>query len=74
MPTAKIEDTQKTFMITDSCFWEMNKQNGTRAPHAIEVVDVDTGQVRFIKSGSKIRFIEGDISDAHSQEVYNENA
>lgn len=49
----------------------MNKRNGTFHPHAIEVVDVETGQIRFIKSGSKIKFVEGDISENRSQEVYN---
>jgi hypothetical protein len=39
----------KTFIITDACMWEMNKQLGMSAPHAIEVVDIETGQVRFIK-------------------------
>lgn len=52
--------------------WEANRISGVRAPHSIEVVDVETGQTRYIKSGSKIRFVEGDISDAFSQEMYNE--
>lgn len=62
----------KTFIVTDSCMWESNRQEGTRAPHAIEVVDTETGQVRYIKSGSKIVFIEGDITEVHTQEEYNE--
>jgi hypothetical protein len=34
-------------------------------------VDTETGQVRYIKSGSKITFVEGQITDSHSQETYN---
>lgn len=69
-----MDDTEKTFIVTDSCMWEANKKAGTRAPHAIEVVDIDTGQLRFIKSGSKIRFIDGEISEPLSQDDYlNEN-
>jgi len=69
-----MKDTDKTFLLTDSCMWEANKVNGTRSEHCIEVVDQETGQVRYIASGSKIRFVEGDISDVHTQEAYNENS
>lgn len=51
--------------------WEMNKKNETYHPHAIEVVDPETGQVRYIKSGSKISFVDGEISEGRSQENYN---
>lgn len=67
-----MNDTEKTFLVTDSCMWEANRVNGTRSAHAIEVVDIETGQVRYIRSGSKIRFIEGDITEQNSQEMYNE--
>jgi len=66
-----MKDTNKTFLLTDGCMWEMNKQNGTSAPHAIEVVDVETGQVRYIKSGSKIMFVEGEITESRDQKAYN---
>lgn len=62
---------EKVYLLTDACMWEQNKQNDTYYPHAVEVVDLETGQVRFIKSGSKIAFIEGNITDAHTQETYN---
>lgn len=62
---------QPTFLVTDGCCWEQNKQNGTAYPHAIEVVDVATGQVRYIKSGSRIQFIEGEITEARDQAAYN---
>lgn len=52
--------------------WEANRKAGERAPHSIEVIDEKTGQVRFIRSGSRIRFVEGDITEAHTQEEYNE--
>lgn len=51
--------------------WEANKKAGTAYPHSIEVVDTETGSVRYIKSGSKISFIEGEITETHSQEIYN---
>lgn len=59
------------FIVTDGCMWEMNKTNKTYFPHAIEVVDSVTGQVRYIKSGSKISFVEGEITESRSQESYN---
>lgn len=62
---------EKVFIVTDLCMWENNKQNKTNYPHAIQVVDTETGQVRYIKSGSRIKFIEGQITDSHSQETYN---
>jgi hypothetical protein len=67
-----MKDTEKTFLLTDSCMWEANRQSGSRAPHAIEVVDTETGQVRYIKSGSLIRFVDGDITLPNTQEMYNE--
>lgn len=69
--TKPINQANRVFLLTDLCMWEANKQNGKAAPHAIEVVDVETGQVRYIKSGSRIKFIDGDITDSHSQEDYN---
>lgn len=62
---------EKTFLLTDLCMWEANKKNSTFYPHAIEVVDVETGAVHFIKSGSRIAFIEGNISARSTQEIYN---
>jgi len=45
-------DFTKKYILTDSCMWEANRKNGTRSEHCIEVVDVETGQTRFIRSGS----------------------
>ena len=61
----------EAFMLTDGCMWEMNKQNGTGNPHAIEVVDINTGAVRYIKSGSLIMFISGEITEGRDQKSYN---
>lgn len=67
-----MEDTEKTFILTDSCGWEAEKKNPTgRTEHIIEVIDEETGQVRWIKSGSRIKFIEGDITEPLKQEDYN---
>lgn len=63
---------KKIFILTDSCMWEANKKKGTRSPHAIEVVDAETGQVRYIKSGAKIAFLEGEITAPFSQDQYNQ--
>lgn len=63
--------TTRKFLLTDGCMWELNKKNGTYRPHAIEVVDVETGQVRYIKSGSIIVLIEGIITNGRSQDTYN---
>jgi len=62
---------EEIFIVTDGCMWEQNKKNSTYYPHAIEVVNQETGQVRYIRSGSKITFVEGEISEGRSQEVYN---
>jgi len=59
------------YIVTDGCMWEDNKQNNTFHPHAVEVVDIRTGQVRYIKSGSRIKFVEGEITGTRDQEAYN---
>ena len=64
-------DTDIEFLLTDGCMWEMNKVAGGSNPHAIEVVDTTTGSVRYIKSGSRIRFVSGDISEGRNQKSYN---
>lgn len=61
----------KIFILTDGCMWEKNKQEKTFFPHAIEVVDIETGQVRYIKSGSKIKFVDGQMTEARDQKSYN---
>lgn len=62
---------EQTFLLTDACLWEMNKNAKRYHPHAIEVVDTETGQVRYIQSGATIKLVDGTISDARDQEAYN---
>ena len=64
-------DLTRLFILTDSCMWEANRQQGTKAPHSVEVIDSETGKSRYIKSGSRIRFVSGDISEEYTQEEYN---
>lgn len=66
------DPTKREFILTDGCLWEAQKKAGTFHPHAIEVVDVETGQLRFIQSGARIKFVEGKISPARDQASYNE--
>lgn len=66
------EDTEKTFIVTDSCMWEANKQNGVnRSEHLIEVIDEETGQTRYIATGARIKFVSGNITEPFTQEMYN---
>ncbi len=64
-------DTEKIFILTDLCMWEKNKQEGTNDAHSIIVVDEETGQTRLLGGGTKIRFVEGLISEPMTQEEYN---
>lgn len=51
--------------------WEQNKKGDTFHPHAIEVVDTETGQIRYIESGAIITFVQGSISEGRDQGSYN---
>ena len=62
---------EKVYILTDGCMWEINKATGNEHPHAVEVLDIETGAIRYIKSGSRIRFLEGEISDYRTQKTYN---
>lgn len=64
---------EKVFLITDGCIWEINKQTGNEHPHAIEVVDVETGAIRYIKSGSHITLVKGEVTDVRNQAAYNKS-
>lgn len=66
-----MEKHEEIYIVTDGCMWEQNKQNATYYPHAIEVVNQETGQVRYIKSGSRIAFLKGEISENRDQKAYN---
>ena len=67
----KDDTKEREFIITDACMWEMNKKAGSYHPHAIEVVDTETGQVRYIESGAVIKFVRGNISQSRDQDSYN---
>ncbi len=69
----KATETKNLYIVTDLCMWEAQKQAGTKAPHAIAVVDEKTGKFRYIKTGARIQFLEGEISDEMSQESYNKS-
>lgn len=51
--------------------WEKNKKDRTKSPHAIQVIDLQTGATRYIQSGSRIRFVAGQISKVNDQNDYN---
>jgi len=67
----KKKEKKQVFLLTDGCMWEKNKVEGTNRAHAIEVVNIKTGQVRYIKSGARIQIIDGEVSESRSQESYN---
>lgn len=67
-------NNEEIFIVTDGCMWEQNKQNSTYYPHAIEVLNSRTGQIRYIKSGSRITFVEGEITKTRSQDFYNKTS
>lgn len=54
----------KEYLVTDSCFWEetpheeYNPYDKKRAPHSIELVDVQTGSIVQLNSGSIIKIIK----------------
>lgn len=53
----------KQYLITDFCFWEQNAPKDynpldpKRRPHSIQLIDVETGTVALLKSGSIIKII-----------------
>jgi hypothetical protein len=63
--------TDRVFILTDLCMWEKNKKDRTKSPHAIQVIDLQTGATRYIQSGSRIRFVAGQISKVNDQNDYN---
>lgn len=53
----------KEYVVTDECYWisnapeDYNPYDKTRKPHAVSIVDIDTGTVVLLKSGSIIKVI-----------------
>jgi len=66
------DDTEKVFILTDSCMWEANKQAGTKSEHTIQVIDEETGQCRYMPTGTRIKFVSGNISVPFDQDSYNQ--
>mgnify|MGYP001576387016 CR=1 FL=1 len=62
---------EKVFLLTDGCMWEINKEAGNEHPHGVEVVDLETGAVRYIKSGFHIALVKGEITDIRTQKKFN---
>jgi hypothetical protein len=55
--------TGKEYLITDQCFWEQevpedyNPTDPNRTPHAITLVDKDTGTIVILPSGSTVKIV-----------------
>ncbi len=47
---------KKSYILTDSCFFHEGKNK--RSKHWIEIVDLDTGAVERIGSGSVIQIVK----------------
>lgn len=59
-----IPQNEVAYIVTDNCFWDTNPPENyniydpKRKPHGIELVDVKTGTVVMLKSGSVIKIIK----------------
>lgn len=49
--------SKKKYILTDSCFF-YEKKGERRVPHTIEVVDLYTGSVKQLKSGTVIKVVK----------------
>lgn len=47
---------KKKYIITDNCYWYKNKKK--RSPHFVEILDLETGSIKQLKSGSIIQVIK----------------
>jgi len=63
---------EKEYVVTDQCGWERltedeqceyNPYDKSRKPHAIQLVDVDTGTVVELESGSIVRIVKARESE-----------
>lgn len=54
----------KEYILTDQCFWEANPPEDynpldpKRKPHAVTLVDKETGTIAMLNSGSVIKIIK----------------
>jgi hypothetical protein len=61
---------EQQFIVTDECFWQDEKPENynpdpKRKPHFITIVDIATGSITKLGSGSRIKIIE----NTYKQEV-----
>ena len=55
----KLHRKNDTYIVTDSCYWhDHEKDEEGRSTHEIEVVNIRTGGIRNIKSGSHIKIVK----------------
>ena len=47
---------KRKYILTDSCFFHNNKKS--RSKHWIELVDIETGEVLNLKSGSIVQIVK----------------
>lgn len=52
----------KKYLVTNNCYW-YPKKGTKRTPHYFEVVDMETGEVKHIKSGAIIQLIRGEAEN-----------
>ena len=58
LPSTENNDTiinMKKYILTNSCYWYGGKG---RTPHYIEIVDMETGETKYLKSGSLIQVVK----------------
>ena len=59
-----IPNKDTDYLVTDSCFWDThppedyNEHDEDRAPHSVQLVDVNSGTIVNLPSGSIIRIVE----------------
>ena len=60
----RLTQKDKEYIITDDCFWDTNPPQDynifdkNRKPHAISLMEKDTGTMVMLKSGSIIKIID----------------
>jgi len=53
----------KKFIVTNNCYWYKKTKNN-RAPHFVEVCDLETGEMKHIENGTVIVIVKGKAVDA----------
>ncbi len=61
----------RDYLVTDHCGWEeltedekqkYNPYDGSRSPHAVQLIDQETGTVVHLLSGSIVRIVKSRIT------------